>query len=84
MPQGMPTNRDSARCANRAIFEPIERPSAQQRQCRSYFERGRRAQPGAFRHRAADQQVGGPDGETEQVQLARHPDYVVAPVPPAL
>ena len=59
----------------------IELAAGQQGQCGGDFQRGRRTQARAFRHGAADQQVGGRDGEARAHQFLRHADGVIGPMP---
>ncbi len=50
-------------------FERLDRAADQQGERSGDFERGRRTQPGAFRHRAADQQVGALHGVAERAPV---------------
>ena len=77
MPHGMPTKLRSARWQSWASSSGSNVAAVEQRQGGGDFQRGRRTQPGAVRHGAADQQIGRLDREAGAQQFLGHADRVV-------
>ena len=80
---------DAARHADEIAFgalaeagkvEGVDGAAAQKGQCGGDFERGGRTEPRAFRHAAADEQVGGREGEAGTSEFDSDADRVIGPM----